>query len=89
MIKNYAYVFIFFLIQSAVIGAICNNPDRHHADANIVHCPYSQEDIYRCYSKKLHCYGCIERRKQCFYCGCAIAEHTKHENGMKVASVRK
>jgi hypothetical protein len=77
------YIFSIFLLLPLSLAAVCTKADRQHVDTNVVHCPYNQEDIYRCYSKKLNCYGCVERRKECFYCGCLITEHSKEEPVMQ------
>lgn len=74
--QNYLFCALLCALQ---IHGICNRSDRNHADPNIVRCLYHQEDIYRCYSKKLHCYEVAERCKECFFCGCPIEEHTKKE----------
>ena len=74
---KYGYLWFAGLVCLLVEGT-CNKPDHAHVDKNIVRCAYTQEDIYRGYSKKIRCYTC-ERHKECFYCGCAIAEHTKNE----------
>lgn len=76
-------VLLLLLISFFKISAICNRADKQHIDPNVFRCVYSQEDIYRCFSKKLHCYEMAERCKECFYCGCPIAEHTKKEATQK------
>lgn len=67
---------IILLSVTPNIYAKCNRSDRAHVDENIVRCNYHQEDIYRCYCKKNGCYKTCERRKECFFCGCPIQEHT-------------
>ena len=72
------------ILYGVMIQGVCTQPDKTHRDPNVVRCEYTQEDIYRCYSKKCRCYGCIERRKECFFCGCPISEHTKTERRIQV-----
>lgn len=68
---------IILALMSFSLYGECKRADRAHGNKNIVRCKYHQEDIYRCYSKKLYCYQEFERRKQCFCCECPIEEHTK------------
>jgi len=77
------------LFSSLQMGAVCNKQNKQHKDPNIVQCLYNQEDIYRCYSKKLDCYGTAERCKECFFCGCPIEEHTKKEVPIREKYVKK
>ncbi len=77
MMKYFIAYIIFGMFET--LQGICNQHDNQHCDKQIVNCPYTQEDIYRGFSKNTRCYQCEERRKQCFYCGCPIAEHTKQE----------
>lgn len=67
------------LLSGTIILADCTRTDRNHVDTNVVRCLYTQEDIYNSYSQKPTCYGCEQRRKECFYCKCPISEHTHQE----------
>jgi hypothetical protein len=70
---------IFLLGLSSLLAADCTRPDRQHKDKKIVRCSYFQEDIFRHYSKKSNTIPRKERRKECFFCSCPIAEHEKRE----------
>ena len=70
------YLFIFLIVSVSLFGK-CKRADRMHVDKNIVRCRYKQEDIYRHYGNKAQCHNCEQYRKECFYCGCPIEEHTK------------
>lgn len=72
-------VLLFLLLPSDGAYADCTRADRHHVDTSIVRCLYTQEDIYNSYSQKPSCHNCEQRRKECFFCKCPIAEHTKQE----------
>lgn len=80
---------IILLSLSLGIEAKCNRSDRTHVDENVVRCNYHQEDIYRCYCKKNGCYKTCERRKECFFCGCPIEEHTTLTRDEKKSCKRK
>lgn len=67
---------LFLLMGTSFIEGICKREDHHHRDANVMRCNYYQEDIYRCYTKKINCYASAQRRKECYYCGCPITEHS-------------
>lgn len=78
---------IFFLllcfIQIQICYGKCNRSDRAHVNENVLRCTYHQEDIFRCYREKTGCYNNEQRRRECFFCGCPIEEHTKLKNGKK------
>ncbi len=67
------------IITTSFMHAICKKPDKGHVDPNIVHCPYTQEDINRCYCKKGTCYTDFQKRNECFFCSCPKSEHTTKE----------
>lgn len=69
------YIYLIVLMPLLASG-ICKRENKQHDDPNVVHCLYHQEDIYRCYSKKVACYGSAEKHKKCFYCKCPISEHS-------------
>jgi hypothetical protein len=77
-----------FLISPSLYGE-CKKADHAHVNKDVVRCKYHQEDIFRCYSKKLYCYPELERRKQCFFCECPIDEHTKIPAPAPVPPARK
>lgn len=77
------FCLLFLALAIPLLGK-CKKPDHNHGDKNIVRCNYKQEDIYRAYSKKVHNYNDEQRRKECFYCGCAIEDHTKAKSAKKV-----
>lgn len=76
MKNRYRSLVIGLLINFFASGQ-CTRPHRKHSDIHVYRCNYYQEDIYRAYCKKPHCYGCTERCKECFFCGCPIDQHTK------------
>src|SRR6516162_10291567 len=59
--------------------AKCLRAHKQHEDKNVVRCLYNQEDICRGYANNPGKYGCIERWKRCWYCGCKMDEHTKEK----------
>ena len=72
-------IFLIFLSCALNTRAKCHRSDYAHATENIMRCTYHQEDIYRCYTKKTGVYKECERRKECFFCGCPIEEHSKQK----------
>jgi hypothetical protein len=72
--KNFFLLIIGFM---QLANGKCNRTDHAHRNQNVVHCPYQQEDIFRCYREKTGCYKKEQRRKECFFCGCPIEEHTQ------------
>lgn len=54
----------------------CERPDRHHANKEVIRCPYRQENIYKAFAEKPGLYGELEKYKKCFFCECPISEHT-------------
>lgn len=71
------YIFIIALTWNLLLCGECKRADNMHVNKDVVRCKYYQEDIFKCYSKKLHCYPELERRKECFFCECPIEEHKK------------
>lgn len=80
--KSNTIVFLLLATMIPMQGK-CKKADYSHVDPNVVRCRYRQEDIYKNYSKKPHTYKNVENYKECFFCDCPIAEHTKMKKKKK------
>lgn len=70
-------IFFFIVVLGTSLYGECKRADGTHANKDVLRCKYYQEDIHRCYNKKLYCYPELQRRNQCFFCECPIEEHAK------------
>lgn len=87
--KKYFILTFFGLILPTVATGKCQRPDRTHANAQIAHCPYLQENIYKAFAEKPGCYKELEQYKKCFFCECPISEHTTEVKPTAKKNVRK
>lgn len=65
-------------VYRAPVMAVCNNTDNGHKDKKIHSCLYSQKDLARIRAKDKDRHKMLKvRKRECFYCGCQVSEHSK------------
>lgn len=74
--KKHLILAIFGLFCPIFALGVCLRPDRKHVNAEITHCPYLQENIYKAFAEKPGTHGDLEKYHKCFFCECPISEHT-------------